>query len=133
MIADTLKKLPYLYSSRVTAESKTIHNTPAPSSHLLKLGCLLFLTGSWNSTTLTQHCTEGTKEGKLYPLLLKLVKLQKSPSGQSVSTNFDANCRLSGTCCLQGKSYVWKYTAFWVKNVKKAIQVLNYWSDVREI
>ena len=35
--------------------------------------------------TVAQHCKEGNREGKLYFLLLKSVKLQKGPLGQIVS------------------------------------------------
>ena len=41
---------------------------------------------------MAQHCVEGMGEEKLYFLLLKSVKRQKAPLGQSVSTHFITDC-----------------------------------------
>ena len=43
-------------------------------------------------------------EGKLYFPLLKLVKCQKAPLGQSVSTNFVVDCIVKGTLHLVNAS-----------------------------
>ena len=45
-----------------------------------------------------QHCMEGVRMGKLYFLLLKLVKHQKAHLGLSVSTNFVTDCSLGVGC-----------------------------------
>ena len=64
---------------------------PAPSLHS-KLGCLLFSIGSSNSSTTLM---KGKGEEMLYFSLLKSVKCQKAPLGQSALTDFVANCRLN--------------------------------------
>ena len=80
----------------VSYKNKTIH-TPPPSLHS-KLGCLLISTGSSNSCT--THCMEGLRNRKLYFPLFNLAKSQRDPLGQSVSTNFVANC---------SKKYIYKH------------------------
>ena len=49
---------------------------------------LYYVIGVRNTKKPPQHCMEGMGEGKLYFLLLKLVKHKKAPLGQSVSTSF---------------------------------------------
>ena len=59
------------------------NNPQRPLLHS-KLGCLLVLFGSSNSSA--QHSMEGVGEGKLNFPLLKSAKRQKGPLEQSVST-----------------------------------------------
>ena len=65
--------------------------TPPPHLHS-KLGCLLFSTGSSNSGT-TLHGGDGGGKALLTPF--NSVQHQQAPFGQSVSTNFVTDCRLS--------------------------------------
>ena len=44
---------------------------------------------------MAQHCMEGMGKEKRYFPLLKSVKRQKVPLGQSISTNFVADCCLA--------------------------------------
>ena len=64
---------------------------PSPRSPFIhsKLSCMLFSTGSNSGKT---FC--GGEEGKRHFHLLKSEKRQKGSLGQSVSTNFDADCEL---------------------------------------
>ena len=73
-----------------TLHSKRTKKSTAPPPLHLKLGCLLFSIGSSNSGTM-----QGMGEEKQYFSLLKSVKCQKAPLGQSASTDFVANCRLN--------------------------------------
>ena len=70
-------------------ENKTIHTPPSPRSPFIhsKLSCMLFPTGSNRGKT---FCGGG--EWKRHFPLLKSEKRQKGSLGQSVSTNFDADC-----------------------------------------
>ena len=61
----------------VTSENKTIH-TPSLSSPFNVEVSVVFLQVA---RTATQHCMEGTGEGKLYFPLLKSIKRQKGPLG----------------------------------------------------
>ena len=60
----------------VTSENKTIHTPPPPPPLHSKLGCLLFPTGSLNSST-TTYCMERVGDRKLYFLLFKLAEHQR--------------------------------------------------------
>ena len=78
------------HSNRVTSENKRIH-TPSSLPSIQSWGVCCFLQVF---RIAAQHCMKGMGEGKLYFLLLKLVKSKRSPLGQSVSTNFVADCSL---------------------------------------
>ena len=88
----------YIYNRRQFCETLPSNdlgeqNNPYPSSRSpfihSKLSCMLFSTGSNSGKT---FC--GGEEGKRHFHLLKSEKRQKGSLGQSVSTNFDADCGL---------------------------------------
>ena len=73
-----------------------------------KVGCLLFSTGSWNSGT-TLH--GGGREGKaLFSFFYAGKASETGPLGQSVSTNFVADCRQPRHMIVKIK-VVWKNPA----------------------
>ena len=88
-----------LYSNKVTSDNKRIH-TPFPSPPI-KVGVFVVFYRQLEQ----RHNTawRGWRE-KLYFPLLKLVKCQKAPLGQSVSTNFVVNCIVKGTLRLVNAS-----------------------------
>ena len=61
---------------------------PILSIHSWGLSC--FQQVAWIAA---QRCMEGVGEGKIYSLPFKLARRQRRPLGQSVSTNFVADCR----------------------------------------
>ena len=84
-IQSATKMLRHQHSNRVTSENKTIHTSfPSPPLHS-KLACLLFSTSSSNSST-TLHGGNGGGKALISPF--EVVKLQKGPLRQSVSTYF---------------------------------------------
>ena len=90
----------------VTWENKTTHTPPLFPS--FKVGCFLFSTGSWNSGT-TLH--GGGREGKaLFSFFYAGKTSETGPLGQSVSTNFVADCRQPRHMIVKIK-VVWKNPA----------------------
>ena len=77
-----------LSSNGITSENKT--NCTLPHPVYWGLGCFLFSTDSSNSGTTLHGGGRGGKD--LFPPF-KLARRQRGPLGQSVSTNFVADCR----------------------------------------
>ena len=75
-----------LYSNRSTLQTK--QSTPFPLPSIQSWGVYCFLKVA---RTVAQHCMEVRGKKELYFPLLKSVKRQKVPLGQSISTNFVAD------------------------------------------
>ena len=76
---------------------RTKQSEPLPHPLRSKLGVYCFLQ---IARTRPQHCMEGVGEGKFYFPFFKSAKRRKGPLGQSVSTNFVADCRKVYYCSL---------------------------------
>ena len=84
-VQSATKKFRHQHSNSVTSENKTIHTSfPYQTLHS-KFACLLFSTSSSHSST-TLHGGSGGRKALFSPF--EVVKLQKGPLGQSVSTYF---------------------------------------------
>jgi len=85
------KSFETLSSNGVTLENKIIHIPLLPLPSIQSWVVWYFLQVA---RTAAQHWMEGEGEEKLYYVLLKSAKRHKGPLGQSVSTNFVADCSL---------------------------------------
>ena len=69
-------------------EQNSPHPSPIPSIQSWGISCFQQV-----ARTAAQRCMEGVGEGKIYFSPFKLARRQRGPLGQSLSTNFVADCR----------------------------------------
>ena len=69
-------------------EQNSPHPSPIPSIQSWGISCFQQV-----ARTAAQLCMEGVGEGKIYFSPFKLARRQRGPLGQSLSTNFVADCR----------------------------------------